>query len=114
MIDLEKLPLKYRIAIAIGVVLLTVLFLLFFPGASAERPHQIVPTKYDARIIELEKEALEDAYKRHIIRLFDIWVTDYRPDASEPPRAVKGAINGRAAYARAMEGIEKREKALRQ
>jgi len=61
------------------------------------------------RILQLDKQAIEEAYVKHIMRLFDIWMTDY---SEEPPRAVRGAQNARSAYARAMNAVEKREREL--
>lgn len=64
------------------------------------------PAQYEARMADLERAAMDEAFKKHMMRLFDVWVTDY----DLPPRVSKGASNARAAYARAMAAIDKRER----
>jgi hypothetical protein len=67
----------------------------------------VAPSKYDDRIGELEKEAIEAAFKQHIGQLYKIWVTDnYQPKF--PPKAIVGARNARDAFIRSMDAIEGR------
>lgn len=67
----------------------------------------VVPSKWDDQIDELERQALGEAFKKHIGQLYSIWVTDsYQPRI--PPKALVGARNAREAYIRSMEAIEKR------
>ena len=88
------------------VVTLLLLALLEAEGKVDEVPW--VPSKWDDQIDELEKQALGEAFKKHIAQLYSIWVTDnYQPRI--PPRALSGARNARDAYIRSMEAIEKRE-----
>ena len=71
-------------------------------------PSSLPPSKWDDHIDELEKQAIDDAFKKHIAQLYNIWVTDnYQPRI--PPKALTGARNARDAYIRSMEAIEKRE-----
>lgn len=110
---LEELPLWVRSCILIAILVLVLLFLwLVFvldeQEAAAAEPVQI--SKYEARILQLEQEALDEAFKKHLIRLYDIWVTDYTPEM--PPRAIKGAHNARDAYERYMMAVERRKKIL--
>jgi hypothetical protein len=111
MIALEDLPISYRILIAIAAVLLTLLLILLLPDAAAA-PRDDVPlpakSKYEVRLIELETQAIEEAFKQHMIQLFKIWVTDnYQP--IQPPRFVQGARNARDAFDRSMQQLEQRE-----
>ena len=120
--DLHELSLGHRIALTFVIVLVILFALALFgyltggwdqaPGKEAEL---LWSTKYESRLVELDKAAIEEAYRKHIIRLFDLWVTDYtteRPD--EPPRAVKGAVNARGAFTRSMDAIEQREQRVKQ
>jgi hypothetical protein len=115
---LEDLSIAQRImltAVIVIVILLLMALVGFVSGRWETAEGQESPLwspKYEPRFIELDKLAIEEAYKKHIIRLFDIWVTDYDSKKGEPPRAVHGAINARGAYARSMDAIERRERAL--
>jgi hypothetical protein len=94
-----------------------VLILLAFVGYSCGRWEQVeaqtvVPSKYDDQIDELERQALGEAFKKHIAQLYSVWVTDnYQPRI--PPKALVGARNARDAYIRSMEAIETRKTAPR-
>jgi hypothetical protein len=75
------------------------------PGTTEAPP---IASKWDDHIDELERQALDDAFKKYIGQLYNIWVTDnYQPKF--PPKALTGARNARDAYIRSMEAIEKRE-----
>jgi hypothetical protein len=98
------------ITILIAVIIAFAL-LLFFPDATGEQKttEESAPSKWDDHIDALEKQALDDAFKKHIGQLYSVWVTDnYQPRI--PPKALLGARNARDAYIRSMESIEKREK----
>jgi hypothetical protein len=91
-------------------VSLAIALLLFLPDASSEQKivEVWIPSKWDDHIDALEKQAIDDAFKKHISQLYSVWVTDnYQPRI--PPKALIGARNARDAYIRSMEAIEKRE-----
>jgi hypothetical protein len=68
----------------------------------------VAASKYDDHIDELERQAIDEAFKKYIGQLYNIWVTDqYQPKI--PPKALTGARNARDAYIRSMDAIEKRE-----
>ena len=111
MIPPIELPGWARVAITIIIaILIAVGLLLFLPDAGGET-EKIPASKYESRLIQLDREAIEEAYKKHIMRLFDVWVTDYGASGAQPPRAVKGANNARRAYTASIEAIEQREQA---
>lgn len=100
-----------RFALTIGIVLIILLALAlfgYFTGAwdTEATAQESIPAQYEARIAELERAAMDEAFKKHMMRLFDVWVTDY----DLPPRVSKGASNARGAYSRAMSAIDKRER----
>jgi hypothetical protein len=93
------------VSLAIAIVLAYVLLSIAKDDAQSEVV--VAPSKWDARIGELEKQAIEEAFKKHIIQLYSIWVTDnYQPKF--PPKAVVGARNARDAFIRSMDAIEER------
>jgi len=97
------------ISLVIAIVLAYVLLSLAKDDAQSAPEPALVTSKWDDQIDELEKQALGEAFKKHIMQLYSIWVTDnYQPRI--PPRALSGARNARDAYIRSMEAIEKREK----
>jgi hypothetical protein len=60
---------------------------------------------WDTRIVALDKEALDNAYRDQIERLFSVWMKD---DANQPERAITGARQARRAYILVRTEIEKR------
>jgi len=109
---LEDISIGHRIAITI-VIVLVIMFALALIGYLSGRWEAeaqgapVVPSKYDDKIDELEREALGEAFKQHVIRLYTVWVTDnYQPKF--PPKALVGMRNARDAYIRGMEAIDRR------
>jgi len=115
---LEDISIGNRIAITV-IIVLAILFALALIGylsgrweAEAAQTQQTdptwVPSKWDDQIDELERQALGEAFKKHIMQLYSVWVTDnYQPRI--PPKALVGARNARDAYIRSMDKIEKRQ-----
>ena len=67
-----------------------------------------VPARHEARLIQLDRQAIEQAYVQQITFLFQQWMKDH---TDQPERALRGARSARSAYSRAMASIEQREKA---
>jgi hypothetical protein len=94
------------------IIILVILFALaafgYFTGRWGDdaEAQTVPPSKYDKRIAELDREAIDEAYKEKIIALFNTWLSD---PSEQPSRAVRGAQNARRAYIGAMIEIEKRE-----
>jgi hypothetical protein len=109
----EDLSIGHRIAITF-IIVLVILFALALYGyltggweAEAEGA-PVVPSKYDDLIDELERQALAEAFKKHLIQLYSVWVTDnYQPRL--PPKAVVGMRNNRDAFIRAMDAVGRRK-----
>jgi hypothetical protein len=115
---LEDMSIGNRIALTVAIVVILIILLAcvgYLSGrweAEAAQTQQTdptwVPSKWDDQIDELERQALGEAFKKHIMQLYSVWVTDnYQPRI--PPRALVGARNARDAYIRSMEKIEKRQ-----
>jgi hypothetical protein len=107
---LDDFTLVQRI-VAMVIIVIVVLFLLTIVGCFMRddvEAQPLPPSKWDTRINTLEREAIEEAFKKHIMQLYSVWVSDqYVHDI--PPKALKGARNARDAFIRSMEAIEKRE-----
>jgi hypothetical protein len=64
-------------------------------------------SKFDERILLLDRLAIEEAYKNQVLHLFEVWLKD---ETGQPRRAINGVRKARRAFVGAMEAIEKREK----
>lgn len=60
---------------------------------------------WDARMLALDREALDAAYKDRLLHVFEVWMRD---DTDQPRRAINGARQARHAYIEVMKEIEKR------
>jgi hypothetical protein len=114
--SLERLPIGQRIIIAI-VMITAVLIALFiisrilgYGGAEAQG-QVLAPSQFDARIAELEHEAIDNAFRDKVEHLFAVWLQD---STGQPQRATAGITAARKAYIGAMTEIQKRERRLPQ
>jgi len=86
--------------------------ILLFVAAN-DQPQQIPPyvvTKYEAELLKLEREAINDAFRAKITQLWTVWMSD---DRGQPARAVAGATQARKAFVASMTEIDRREDDLR-
>lgn len=79
----------------------------YYGLASAEP--ELMISKYDDRFLQLEREAADNAYRRQIEHLFDIWMRD---PTGQPARAATGAQIARKAYIDVMKAIDNNEQKL--
>ena len=111
-----------RIVVAILIIIAVMLFLfvvyaLVEPEHAAAEQQQtplvlmLPPSKWDGKIIELDKQALDEAYLTKMRQLFDVFV---REGTDFPERPVKGAAQARRAYMQIMQAIEVRQQAIEQ
>jgi len=61
---------------------------------------------HDKRLIELERDAIDVAYRDHVMLLFKNWLIDSH---DQPQRAINGLKHARDCYREAMTAIEQRE-----
>lgn len=114
---LDEMSFGHRIALTVVICIIILFALALFgyltggwddAGAAPTPETPVASSKWDDHIDMLERQAIDDAFKKHISQLYSIWVTDnYQPRI--PPKALTGARNARDAYIRSMEAIEKRE-----
>jgi|SRR5215475_5588397 len=67
------------------------------------------PTKWDGKLLELDKQALDEAYIAKVKQLFDVWV---REGLSSDEGAMKGHAQAQRAYLKAQRAVEIKEKIL--
>ena len=82
------------------------------PGAEAAAKVYVIPERFQKELIGLDKTALDQAYINHVNHLFSTWVSQVPHLGHEQDRITTGLANVHQAWVIAMEGIEKREKAL--
>ena len=82
------------------------LWLATWPVCCAEAQSVYQVSKYEGRLLELERAGIDDAFKQKITQLWTTWVLDVR---GQPSRAVAGATQARQAYIASMQEIERRE-----
>jgi len=100
------------LALAIAVLLAYILLSLAKDDAESQPlVLMLPPSKWDAKILELDKQALDEAYIHKLKLLFDVWVREGRDN---PERPIKGAAEARRAYVDIMKAIEMREQAIEQ
>jgi hypothetical protein len=118
---LEEISIGYRIIITFCIVLACLFGLALIGyltgGWDQARGANILDepeiSRFESDILRLDKEAMDKALVAHLQLLFTTWMKDYGSDGIET-RVVRGANNGRKAYIKAMEAIEKRQKKLEQ
>jgi hypothetical protein len=108
----SELSVGERIALTFVIVLAILLALALFgyltggwDDAAAQPP--LSSSKYDQDIIELDRVALNEAYRERVRHLFGVWMADPR---DQPNRALTGVANARRAFIGALTEIEKRER----
>ena len=107
---LEDLSIGSRIVLTIVVVVVAILLLAavgLFTGRW-EAEGQEITSKYDAHLIELDKQALEDAYRDQLKLLFSVWLKDGA--GADATRVTNGLRIARRAYVQAADQLERREK----
>jgi hypothetical protein len=116
----EQLTLGQRIMLTLLIVL-SILFALALFGYLTGRWEQAdaavssvqvpIDPRHERKFIDLDRAAIEEAYRDQIQHLFEIWMKD---DTGQPARAVKGAKQARKAFADSMDAIDERERLLKE
>jgi len=99
-----RILLALAIAVAIAYALLAI-------AREDESHSQIMimlpPSKWDEKMLELDRRALEEAYTAKIRQLFDVWV---REGLSSPEGPAKGHAQAQRAFIASMTALEERER----
>lgn len=110
--DLQDMHIGQRVMLTVALIVIIIILLAcvgYLSGRWEAEAQTVPPSKFDKRIAELDREAIDLAYKEKIQALFNTWLSD---PSEQPSRAVKGAQNARRAYIGAMQAIERKEAEL--
>jgi hypothetical protein len=108
----NELTLPQRVALTL-VIVFVILFAFtafgYFRGTRDAEGKEIdlyqgIPV--DEKLLQLDKRALDEAYHGHLIKLWNVWLTD---GAREAQRITNGLRIARESYAQAAAQITKRE-----
>lgn len=102
----------FRVLIAILILLAFLVFGIVLyaraaPTGESFRLYEGIPL--DAKLLALDKQALDEAYHNHVVKLFTVYVTD---GAKQALYIKTGLGIARRAYGEASEQITKREQQL--
>ena len=106
---LEDMPLWMRMIVALIAIVIAALLILILDVSGEPQHPALTESIYDARMAQLERLGVEQAFQQQIQKMFSLWVTGYH---ERPPAALRGAANARRGYIRAMTEIDAREKEL--
>jgi hypothetical protein len=84
-----------------------IIALVLIASNATKPPPPYVPSNYDGLLLDLDEDAIKQAYKSQVERLFEIWMRD---DSGQPQRALTGVHQARAAFVAAMTELDKRRK----
>lgn len=111
---LEDLSIPARVVLTIVIVCLAILLVAiigFATGRWEAEGQEAAASKYDARLIELDKLALDEAYHNQLQLLFSVWLKDGA--GVDAARISNGLRIARRAYIQAATQIEQREQKSR-
>jgi hypothetical protein len=115
---LTDLSLGHRIALTFVIVFVILLALFFIGGymgawdqaeGAQQEPELYQGVPPDAKLLPLDRQALDEAYKGHLVKLWNVWLSD---GAREAHRITNGLRIARQSYAIAAKQIEQREEQL--
>jgi len=104
--SLEELTWWQRGLLLVVIVAIITLAILMFGQAESEPVKDLQASKWDGHLNDLDKQALDEAYKSRIHHLFEVWMKD---ETGQPERASVGVRQARRAYIHAMGKVEERE-----
>jgi hypothetical protein len=118
---LEDLSVGHRIIITFCIVLaiLFSLALIGYLSGGWDQAEGAAPSdepefsRFESDVLKLDREAMDKALIAHLQLLFTTWMKDYGAEGVEG-RVIRGAQNGRRAYIKAREAMERREKNMEQ
>lgn len=87
-------------------ITLALIFLMVVRDDQSEG-EALATSPYDKHLLEVDKEALEDAYRAQIVHVYEVWMRDYHLGVTH--RAATGFSNARKAYIEAQGRLKERE-----
>jgi len=112
----ERIVLTFVIVVAVLLLMALIGWLIGgWDDKAAAQEQEIIlmlpPTKWDEKMDELDRQAVDEAYVNKIKQLFDVWVREGL-SSSEP--VTKGHAQARRAYIAAHRAMEKRDELRRE
>lgn len=109
---LENMTVGQRIVFMFVIVLVLLLLLAAFGYFTGRWEVEAAPapapiSAYESRLIALDREAIDNAYRSKVEQLFSVWLKD---ETGQPARAIVGVNQARKAYAGAMAEVERRQR----
>jgi hypothetical protein len=108
--QLDEMTLGHRVMLTVAIVVIIVIVLALFGYLSGRwddaQAQPLLSSKWDGRLVELDKQALEQAYLDQMGHIFSVWL---KHGVDDPKHARVGFNNARKGYNAAMIEIEKRE-----
>jgi hypothetical protein len=120
MIDLRDMTIWQRILLMIAIIVFALLVIFVAEYLSEGAPAAPLPghplpdlqrSQYDERLLALDREAIEAAYREQVQHLFAIWMKD---DTGQPVRVITGVRKAAKAYIESMDGAARREREIRE
>ena len=120
--DLQDIHIGQRVMLTVALIVIIIILLAcvgYLSGrweAEAQTQGQqlglkpLPISKYEKRLLELDRLAADQAYQDQIFHLLQTWMRD---DRDQPLRASTGARKARSAYERVITAIEEREHLLK-
>jgi hypothetical protein len=93
--------------IAVALICLVVVYAADYALTQSGGPPEprVAYPQHEARLIELDREAIDAAYRQQVMNLYFSWMKD---PTIQPARALAGVNRARAAYVLSMDAIERR------
>ena len=100
---------KATASFLIAIVLAYLLIIIADAQGETQLPsvYETDPSAYDEHLTALDREALDEAYRKYRMELFAGWLKD---PSQQPKRAIFGAEKARAVYLRVITAIDQRPK----
>src|SRR5262249_47972461 len=107
--SLDNIPFARRVLLVLAAVLLAMALVWLFSSPSSEQEQLYRGVPLTRHLLELDRIALEDAYRDHLKKLWAVWLTD---GARVTDHINRGLKISRDAYAVAGARIKDREEQL--
>jgi hypothetical protein len=119
MIDLHDMTIWQRVLVMIAIIVFALLVVFAAEFWSEEAPvaapipgplPELQRSQYDERLLTIDREAIEAAYREQVQHLFAVWMKD---DTGQPLRVITGVRKAAKAYIESMDGAARREQEIR-
>ena len=99
-----------RIAVGVATIIVTLLLIALLDRNANSKGEDIPPwqhSAYDRKLIRLDRQGVEAAYRSRVALLFQNWMTDTNQASQD--RALRGHRNAQKIFIEVMTGIDARD-----